>query len=537
MTSMTMESLRRGALGACIALVSLVLTAGPGSTAPPGGKDGGTMVVALPGDPPVINSAITTDISSSNISGQVYSTLVRLDANGKVLPSLAKSWDISPDGLTYTFHLYDGIKWHDGAPFSAEDVAWSLWNVNKKYNGPSSGLLAPVEEIVAADPSTVVFKLKYPSPPLLRGLAYFNSSTIVPKHIFDNGQDPRNNPANLKPIGTGPFVFKEYKKGSHIILEKNPNYHLAGLPYLDRVVFQIIPNEGARSIALEKGDIDFIPYYAMPLGQTEGLRKNDKLVVTFAKRMIAGEYMAFLNTREGPLAKKEVRQALYYAMNRKAMLDKAGFGYGKVAVGPVSSEQPIFYTQDVRQYDYDPALANKMLDEAGFPRGADGKRFKLRVSFDVKEGPMDDVARLMRLNFAAVGVDLEIMGMDSGAWRDTAFKDWNFDITMGSFSTGPDPAVGVERIYVCRNIERLMARNASGYCNPSLDEIFDKAGREGDEAKRVELYRQAQKILVEDAPHWWLWDRYYPIAFSSKIDGLLEDPTGYGAFDVVYWKN
>ncbi|MBS7588513.1 ABC transporter substrate-binding protein [Ancylobacter defluvii] len=540
MKSMIAKSLRCGGATARIALVSLALAA-VGSTAsqatPAGGKEGGAMVVALPGDPPVINSTITTDISSSNISGQVYSTIVRLDRDGKVLPYLAKSWDISPDGLTYTFHLYEGIKWHDGTPFTAEDVAWSLWNVNKKYNGPASGLLAPVESITAPDADTVVFKLKYPSPPLLRGLAYFNSSTIVPKHLFDNGQDPRNNPANLKPVGTGPFVFKEYKKGSHIILEKNPNFHLEGLPHLDRLVFQIIPNEGARSIALEKGDIDFIPYYAMPLGETETLRKNKELVVTFAKRMIAGEYMAFLNTREGPLAKKEVRQALYYALNRPDMLEKAGFGYGKISAGPVSSEQPIFYTEDVRKYGYDPALANKMLDEAGYPRGADGKRFKLRVSFDLKEGPMNDVARLMRVNFAAVGVDLEIMGMDSGAWRDTAFKDWNFDITMGSFSTGPDPAVGVERIYVCRNIERLMARNASGYCNPQLDEIFDKASREGDEAKRVALYREVQKILVEDAPHWWLWDRYYPIAFNARLEGLLDDPTGYGAFDVVYWKN
>jgi len=205
MKSMILKGLRCRALGARIAIAAFVVATGTGTSvvaAPEGGKDGGTMVVALPGDPPVINSTITTDISSSNISGQVYSTIVRLDRDGKVLPYLAKSWEISPDGLTYTFHLYEGIKWHDGTPFTGEDIAWSLINVNKKYNGPASGLLAPVESITAPDPNTVVFKLKYPSPPLLRGLAYFNSSTIVPKHLFDNGQDPRNNPANMKPVGT-----------------------------------------------------------------------------------------------------------------------------------------------------------------------------------------------------------------------------------------------------------------------------------------------------------------------------------------------
>ncbi len=495
------------------------------------------LVVALPGDPPVINSGVTTDISSSNLSGQVYNTLVRLDPKGQVIPALAQSWDISADGLTYTFKLHSGVKWHDGKPFAAADVAWSLWNVNKKYNGPASGLLEAVEKIEAVDDLTVAFKLKYPYPPLLRGLAYFNSSTILPKHIFDNGQDPRENPANLKPIGTGPFVFKEYSKGSHVIFERNPDYHLKGLPNVDRLVFQIIPNEAARGLALQKGDVDFIPYYAMPLGEVEALRTDPKVAVTFAKRMIAGEFMAFLNTRQGPLAKKEVRQALYYAMNREELLAKAGFGYGKISAGPISSEQPIFYTDQVRHYGFDPAKAETMLDAAGYPRGADGKRFKLRVSFDLKEGPMNDTARLMRVQFAAVGVDLDIQGMDSGAWRNSAFQQWDFDITMGSFSTGPDPAVGVERLYTCRNIEKLMARNASGYCNPALDEIFAQAGREQDEAKRVALYHQVQNILAEDAPHWWLWDRYYPIAFNAELDGILDDLTGYGAFDVVKWKN
>ena len=228
-------------------------------------KRGGTMVVALPGDPEVLNSSITTDIASSNLCGQVYSTLVRLDNDGAVQPYLAKSWEISPDGLTYTFHLFDNVKWHDGKPFTAEDVAWGLWNVNQKYNGPASGLLEPVESIDATDKLTVVFKLKFPYPPLLRGLAYFNSSNILPKHIFDNGEDPRRNAANFKPVGTGPFVFKEYRKGSHLIFERNPNFHLKGQPYLDRLVFQIIPNEAARALALEKGDIDFIPYYATSL--------------------------------------------------------------------------------------------------------------------------------------------------------------------------------------------------------------------------------------------------------------------------------
>ncbi len=161
-------------------------------------------------------------------------------------------------------------------PFTAEDVAWGLWNVNKNFNGPSGGLLTAVESITAPDKLTAVFKLKYPYPPLLKGLAYFNSSTIIPQHIYDNGTDPRQNPANFAPVGTGPFKFVEYKKGSHVTLVKNPDYHFKGQPYLDRLVFQIIPNPSARAIALEKGDIDLIPYYAMVLGEVERLKASNK---------------------------------------------------------------------------------------------------------------------------------------------------------------------------------------------------------------------------------------------------------------------
>ena len=512
------------------------LAAGATSTAKAqAGRKGGTMVVALPGDVEVINSSITTDISSSNMCGQVYSTIVRIDDSGKVQPYLAKQWEIAPDGLTYTFRFFDNITWHDGRPFTAEDVAWGLWNVNRKYNGPATGLLEAVESITAPDPLTAVFKLKYPYAPLLQGLAYFNSSTIIPKHIFDTGEDPRKNPANLKPVGTGPFMFQEYRKGSHVSFVRNPKFHIENRPYLDRLVFQVIPNEAARALALEKGDIDFIPYYAMSLAEVERLKKNPKVTIAIAKRQIAGEYMAFVNTRHPALGKKAVRQALYYAMDRKEMLAKAGFGFGKVSAGPISSELVPFYTDDGRQYGYDPARAEKMLDEAGYPRAAGGNRLAIRISFSQAEAPLNNVARLMRAHFAKIGVDLKVMGMDPAAWRDSAFRNWDFDLTMGTYATGPDPAIGAETFYVCRKIEKVPGLNASGYCNPEVDALFAAAAKELDEAKRVSLYHQVTRILDEDVPNLWLWDRYYPVAFNAGLTGLPGDPTGYGPFDQTRW--
>ena len=283
-----------------------------------------------------------------------------------------------------------------------------------------------------------------------------------------------------------------------------------------------MPNPSARAIALEKGDIDLIPYYSTVLGEVGRLKQNEKVEVAIQRRTIAGEYLAIINLRNPPFNNKLVRQALYFAMDREQLLSKAGFGFGKVSAGPISSEQVEFYTEG-KAYRHDPAMAEKLLDEAGYPRKADGKRFSMRLNFDQKEGPMNDVAQLLRVYFAKIGVDVRIMPMDTGAWVDTNFKKWDFDVTMGSFATGPDPAIGTEVRYACRFIVQQTGRNSSGYCNEDVDKLFEAAGKELDEKKRAESYRKIQELMSEDAVNWWLWDRYYPIAFNKKLKGLPQD--------------
>ena len=338
------------ALGGVFATGGLAFQA---QAVPAGGKAGGTMVVALPGDPPVINSTVTTDISSSNLSGQVYSTIVRLDQDGNVQPYLAESWDITPDGLTYTFRFPSTIKWHDGTPFTAEDVAWGLWNVNRKYNGPASGLLEAVESITAPDARTAVFKLKYPYPPLLRGLAYFNSSTIIPKHIFDNGQDPRNNPANLKPIGTGPFVFKEYRKGSHHHLREVRGLSPEGAAVPRQAGVPDHPERGRAGDLAGEGRHRFHSLSrdaSRRGGPVEGIEERHGCVPEAGhRRSVPGvrQHAGGAAGEEGsPTGPVRCHEPARHAREGGLRLRQGVLG------GPISSEQPIFYTENVPQYPY-----------------------------------------------------------------------------------------------------------------------------------------------------------------------------------------
>jgi peptide/nickel transport system substrate-binding protein len=510
------------------AVATILLLVGPSSTVAAEAKRGGTLVIALGGDLPTINPAVSSDITQLAVAAQVYNTLVRLDNEGRLHGVLAETWQVSPDGKTYTFQLRKDVKWHDGTPFTSADVAHTFMKISREYSGFGSTTFTIVSSMDTPDPHRVVLRLEHSYPPLLMSLADLVVGVVLPKHIYD-GSDPRKNPRNFDPVGTGPFRFEEYKKGSHVTLTANPGY-FEGRPPLDRLVFQILPNRAARALSLERGDVDYIPYFAMPLAELERLERNPVVTIKNAERPSAAIFMAFFNTRVAPFDKKEVRQAIYHALDRQDMVKKAAFGHGTVSGGPISSLQRRFYTGAGRPYPHDPTRARQLLDAAGLPARDGGVRFKMRVSYDKAESALDAAAQLMRSQLKDVGVDVQVQPLDAATWRDTAWIKWDFDLTMGSFSTGPDPTVGIERLYVCRNIQPLFARNVSGYCNPRLDRVFEQAAEENDHEKRRALFAEVARILGEDVPALMLWDRHYPFAHKKTVVGLPVDPTQWQGF-------
>jgi peptide/nickel transport system substrate-binding protein len=243
---------------------------------PPAAQGERTIVVAMTADPGAINSAITTSGNTHFVADQIFNGLVGLDDQLNPVPELAASWDIGAGGKVYTFKLQPNVKWHDGQPFTSADVKFSFEQALLKFHSRTkAGLEKVLESIDTPDDGTVVFSFKQPYGPLLQRLDVVEAP-IIPKHIYE-GKDLQKDPANLQPIGTGPFKFVEYVKGDHVTLERNPDYFRAGLPHLDKVIFRIIPDANTATLALEQGEVDYLN--AVQGSAIESIQQNSDLVL------------------------------------------------------------------------------------------------------------------------------------------------------------------------------------------------------------------------------------------------------------------
>jgi peptide/nickel transport system substrate-binding protein len=504
-----------------VSVLAIGMTLAGGAGAQEQIKRGGTLVVSLPGEPQSLNPAITTHLPTRLAASNMFNSLIYVGPDQKIRPDLAESWEMSSDGMTYTFHLARNAKWHDGKPFTSADVKFSLNEVNRKYDGPATTGFSMVKDIETPDPYTVVFTLQYPFPAFFPWS--FTNVWIMPQHIYA-GSDPTRNNANFKPVGTGPFMFREWTRGSHLTLDRNPNYFKAGKPYVDRLVFKVIPDASARVIALESNDVDHLNFLSMPSTAVADLRKNSNITVKLDRsRVNYGIIIAHFNLRNQYLQNKQVRQAIGFAINQKEVIDKALDGLADVSTGPISPQQADWYNPNVPRYSFEPAKSNAMLDAAGFPRGANGVRFALRISYDRtgEGGSLQSAAEIMRENLKTVGVDLQLQPLDGATWMEGAHVKWDFDISMGSYQTGPDPSVGVSRLYITKNIARRIGTNLMGYSNPKVDDLFEKTEREVDPGKRKQLIDEVQAVIVDDLPAYWLWAKVAPIASWNYVRGDL----------------
>lgn len=481
-------------------------------------KSGGTVNAVIQPEPPGLMLGIVQNGPTQMVAGNIYESLLRYDHELNPMPSLAKSWEVSEDGLTYTFHLQEGVKWHDGAPFSAEDVVFSADTFLRETHPRFRVSLQHVDSITAPDANTVVFKLKQPFGPFL-GIFESGTMPIVPKHIYE-GTDFKTNPANNTPIGTGPFKFNEWEKGSYIHLVKNDDYYIDGQPYLDEIYWQVIPDAASRSVAFETGKIDVLPGGSVENFDIPRLTEMDGVCSTGKGwEYFAPHAFMWLNNGEGPTSNKLFRKAIMYAMDREFVRDVIWNGFGKVATGPVSSATR-FYTDDVVQYDYNPDKAKALLEEMGY----DGTPVRI-LPLPYGE-TWQRWGEAVKQNLEDVGINVEIVATDVAGWNQK-ISDWDYDIAFTYLYQFGDPALGVARTYISSNIAKGSPwNNVEGYANPKVDKLFADAAVQASQDDRQKLYTEVQKILVDDVPVGWVLELQFPTIYRCDVKDLVKTAIG-----------
>ena len=506
-----------GRLAACAALVAstALLAQEP--------RHGGTAVAALGSDPAGLNPNITVGVPDVFTGCILYDGLVRFAEGFRIVPSLAKSWTISPDALTYTFQL-NKASWHDGKPLTSEDVKFTLLEVSSKYGSKFSAPGSAIKEILTPDPQTVVIRLSKPFGPFLFSLACEQNAAILPAHIF-RGTDVLKNPATLtKPVGSGPFMLQEWVRGSQLTFVKNPNYWAKGEPFLDRLVVKIMPDPGARILALQAGEVDYIDQYYFPISAFKVFEKNPKF--SLKEVNYPSDDIIILNTRKPPLNNVKVRQALMIALDRNYIQKNVFLGSGQPGMGPFDSRIAWSYnpaSNYEKLYPYDRAKAETLLDEAGFKKGADGTRFTLRLSFDPGRGEYTSWAQAIQRFWQAAGIKVSLEGAERPVVLKKVYADYDFDATLQNYSTSGDPALGIVRTFHTASIKQgTNFNNASGYSNPQVDELLDKGRDAADQAGRAKFYFQAQEILARDLPTLTVHQQAQMGAASENLGGMWQ---------------
>jgi peptide/nickel transport system substrate-binding protein len=456
---------------------------------------GGTLNWLYYPDPGNALFAINTSSGTGQAIGpKIVEGLLDFDYDLSPRPLLATEWSVSDDGLSYTFKLREGVKWHDGTDFTSDDVAFSILRLKEAH--PRGRITYQnVTEVQTPDPHTAVIVLSKPAPYLITAQSS-SESPIVPRHIFEKLQ-PADGQTLETAIGTGPFKLTEWVAGSHLIFDRNPDYWDQPKPWLDRIVLRVILDPAARAAALETGEVD-IGSNPVPLSDIDRLKDNPDLQVDTTTYAYSGpQQQLFFNYDNPVFAKKQVREAIARALDLQAIVDIALYGYAQVSPSPISVALPQFYDPAIQARPHDPALAEKLLDEAGFPKGADGTRLKLRLTYNAFLTP--GYADVIKDQLAHVGIVAEIGKYDLPTFLKTVYTDRAWDLVIESLSNTFDPTLGVQRAYWSENFKiGLPFSNASHYSNPEVDALLEAAAIEPDPSKRRDIWFKFQNIIHDD---------------------------------------
>jgi len=483
-----------------------------------------------------LNPAVQSGAATAMPASQIFGGLIQIGENFEPKPYLAESWTISADQKSYTFKLVPGATFHDGKAITSADVAYSLGVVQKNHPfGPI--MLGTMEGIDTPDPLTVVIRLTRPTPHLMQALQPF-LMPVLPKHVYDDGQDIKTHPRNMQNVvGSGPFKVVEHVQGQHLILERFDSFIRKGRPYLDRLIIATQKDVASRVISFEKGELDYIPYSGFTERDVVRLRKNDKLIVTEDGYEAVGHinYLE-LNLRREPFKNVKVRQGIAHAIDKGFIVKSLFLDSPKPAHSILHVTNP-FFTADVPKFTGGIEKANALLDEAGYKPDASGVRFKMQLEVpNWLPTHLGVMAEYLRPQLKKIGIEVTLRkAPDFATWAQRV-SSFDYDASMNAIFNYPDPVIGVHRLFACKNIRNQIWTNTQGYCNERVDILMDKAAQEVDPVARKKQYIEFQQILAEEQAMIFLTHMQYTTAQHTYIRGVPKGPWGsLNPWDEMYF--
>lgn len=494
---------------------------------------GGVVVIGTTQKPRHLNAAVQSGIATMMPAAQLFASPLRMDAQWKPQPYLAESFELSSDNRSVRLVLRQGAVFHDGRPITAEDVKFSIETIRDHH--PFRTMYGPVNAVTVDNERTAVVRLSEPHPALL--LAMSTSLTpIIPKHIFGDGTDPKVHPRNANPVGSGPFRLVEFKPGEHIIMERFDRFFLKDAPKLDRIIVREYKDPSSLLLAFERGEIDIHAQIGDPRDLERAKKVPGVQMVSGAGPAIGPLIWLAFNTKSPKLADKRVRQAISFALDRKLILGQLLGGLHKASTGPIASGSP-FYSAEVEKYEHNLARAAKLLDDAGLKPGANGTRLSLDVDAIPSSAELKTLQEYTKPALAKVGIEVNLrVSPDFPTWA-RRVSSGQFEMTIDSVWNWGDPVIGVHRTWLSSNIRPgVIWSNTQSYSNAKVDQLLADAGKEMNTAKRKALYKEAQKIIVDDCPVAFLYEAVNTEGYRSTVVqpprgiwGLIDGQTDMGA--------
>ena len=493
--------------------------------------EGDWLIYHLSAEPATLNPITATDAYEGIINnGKIYETLI--ERNNETLeldPLLAESWEISEDKLTYTFKIREGIKWHDGTPFTSEDVVFSYNTImNPKVDSPQlRAYYQEIRDVKAIDDLTVEFTY---AKPYFLALEFCGGMPIVPKHIFDKG-DFNTNPAGRDPIGTGPYKFVRWTTGRDIVVDKNPDYW-GEKPKINKIVFKIITDSTVSFQILKREELDvsgLTPIQWERQTNSPSFNENYDKLSYFTPNY---SYIGW-NSKRPYFADKQVRTALTHLVNRELILDKILYNLGAIVTNPFYINSPE-YDKSIDPYPYDPQKAEELLKEADWIdhdgdgiRDKDGVKFAFEFLIPGGSETGEKIATILKEELDNMGIQMDIRKTEWAVFT-TRLNERNFDAVTLAWSMG----VESDPYQIWSSTQAEKGSNFIGFKNEQADKLIEEARTEFDRDKRQELYRKFAKIIHEEQPYTFLFCRKSTVAVNKRFENVVVYPLG---IDLLEW--